>query len=133
MYSDEELKTFHSQSWRNENAVKASKRCGCFYCFAFFAPDMIDEWWDKGEDGTDPLALTAVCPYCGIDSVLPESPDYVLDRKLIEAMGLWAFSGYAPGNWAYRRRYQMRVLGKEARKKRLMVCIKHRLVKRKLL
>ena len=97
MYTDDELKVFHGRRWRNEKAVKASTRCGCFYCFAFFAPDMIDEWWDRGEDGKDPSPLTAVCPYCGIDSVLPESADYVLDTQFIEAMGLWAFNGYATG------------------------------------
>jgi hypothetical protein len=116
MYSDEELKGFHRHSWRNEPEVKASRRCGCFYCFGFFSPADIDDWWDKGEDdGRDPLPLTATCPYCGIDSVLPESPDYVLDTKFIEAMGASAFNGYARGDWPYLRRLHMRSLGKEAR------------------
>jgi hypothetical protein len=35
----------------------AGKRGGCFYCFAIYSPDMIDEGWDGK----------------GIDSVLPES------------------------------------------------------------
>ena len=127
MYTDDELKSFHQRSWRNEREVKASTRCGCFYCFGFFSPDMIDEWWDKGEDdGRDPLPLTAVCPYCGIDSVLPESPDYVLDTKFIEAMGLWAFNGYARGDWPYLRRLQMRSLGKKARKKHRAMVFTHR-------
>jgi hypothetical protein len=116
MYSDEELKGFHRHSLRNEPEVKASRRCGCFYCFGFFSPADIDEWWDKGDDdGRDPLPLTAVCPLCGIDSVLPESPDYVLDTKFIEAMGASAFNGYAPGNWLFRRTSARRSLSIEAR------------------
>jgi hypothetical protein len=38
MYTDEELKAFHRLSLRNEPEVKASRRCGCFYCFGFFSP-----------------------------------------------------------------------------------------------
>ncbi len=50
----------HSSNHRQE--IEASKVCGCFYCLAVFPPASIDEWCD--EDGT------ALCPKCGIDSVI---------------------------------------------------------------
>ena len=36
---------------------------GCFYCKCIYSPSKIKEWIDGGE--------TALCPKCGIDSVLP--------------------------------------------------------------
>jgi len=53
----------HQRSSLNRDEVTASELCGCFYCLAVFGSPEIDEWWDDGR--------TAVCPRCGIDSVLP--------------------------------------------------------------
>jgi hypothetical protein len=36
---------------------------GCFYCIPVFDVEEIEEWIDGGQ--------TALCPHCGIDSVLP--------------------------------------------------------------
>jgi hypothetical protein len=44
--------------------VLASKNVGCFYCLKIFSPAEIEEWTLDG---------CALCPHCGIDSVLPES------------------------------------------------------------
>ena len=37
--------------------------CSCFYCGKRFNPKEIKEWTDEGQ--------TALCPYCGVDSVIP--------------------------------------------------------------
>jgi len=42
--------------------------CGCFYCLERFTPNEIEEWIDD-ENGEKALA-TALCPKCGMDSVL---------------------------------------------------------------
>lgn len=72
-----DLATVHKLSFKNLETVGHAARCGCFYCYAFFAPDAIKEWADDG--------LTALCPKCGTDSVLDDKA-VKLDRRLIQAM-----------------------------------------------
>lgn len=43
----------------------SSRRCGCFHCGSSFAASEIKDWMPE-EDGAD----TALCPYCGCDSVV---------------------------------------------------------------
>lgn len=47
--------------------MDSAKRCGCFHCTKFFTPADIN--WDWG---------IPCCPYCHVDSVLPETNDYPL-------------------------------------------------------
>lgn len=61
----------HDRSRRHRAEVEASKQCGCFYCLDWFEPGDIREWIDEGR--------TALCPCCGIDSVLPEDQSYTPD------------------------------------------------------
>lgn len=61
------LSTYHRATLKKVDAA-----C-CFRCFHRFAYGDIQEWWDEG--------ATAVCPRCGVDSVLPAVPD-VPDKTL---------------------------------------------------
>lgn len=47
----------------NEERLKQSKVCGCYYCAKVFDVSEITEWVDDSP-------RTAICPYCGIDSVI---------------------------------------------------------------
>jgi hypothetical protein len=62
----------------NRHELGSSKICGCFYCLAIYSPWEIDEWADDNQ--------TAICPKCGIDSVIGESKDYKLDAELLREM-----------------------------------------------
>ena len=53
----------HKYSSNYRKLLERSTVCGCFYCERIFKPTEIKEWVDGGE--------TALCPCCGIDSVLP--------------------------------------------------------------
>ena len=55
-------------SIRNKGACIESHHCGCYYCLNTFDPKKIEIWLP------DAATATAVCPECGIDSVLPNSP-----------------------------------------------------------
>lgn len=55
----------HRKSFKNADTVKQSTKCGCYYCCRIFDASEIKEWWDDGK--------TAVCPYCGIDSVIQDA------------------------------------------------------------
>ena len=60
--TEEQLK-----SMQNKESISQAQQCGCFYCLRVFPPDKIEEWVDK-------LGDTALCPFCGINSVLAD-PD----------------------------------------------------------
>jgi hypothetical protein len=68
----------------HKERVLASDKVGCFYCVSIYPPAEIKEWTP------DECAL---CPYCGIDSVLPASPDLTLEF-LREMEKHWFGSGF---------------------------------------
>lgn len=74
----------HSFSSNNEPMLRSDKRCGCFYCLRVFDPSEIEEWIED-ECGT------ALCPYCGIDSVIGESSGYPLTKEFLEEMQRYWF------------------------------------------
>ena len=79
----DEYQLAHKYSESNEKDVRNSKKCGCFFCFKTFSPEEITEWL------SDKNGRTALCPYCGIDSVLPDSK-IEFDRHFLEGMyKLW--------------------------------------------
>jgi hypothetical protein len=81
-----DLEKVYKACSENENAIKHSKECGCFHCITFFAPDKITQWRNgQPEDASEPV-LTAICPNCGMESVLPDSLYFNLDQKLLKEM-----------------------------------------------
>ena len=86
MYSEAELTAFHKLCGWHEDAVRASTQCGCFDCLRLFPASGISQWIEEQETSARGRGRTAVCPACGMDTVLPESPDYVLSVELLSAM-----------------------------------------------
>ena len=67
----------HSSSHRAE--VLASEICGCFFCLKTFLPGAIDEWIaPEGEEGA-----TALCPHCGIDSVIGSASGFPMTAEFL--------------------------------------------------
>lgn len=60
----------HKHVTRNRDEVTASETCGCAYCQITFKPTQIERWTDGGQ--------TALCPACGIDSVIGSAAGYPL-------------------------------------------------------
>lgn len=60
---------------------------GCFYCQRTFSTNAIADWVD--EDNA--AGATALCPHCGIDSVIPELADYPLTPDLLASMHAYWF------------------------------------------
>lgn len=85
MTTEEFLKRTHKYCSHNALALKKAKRCGCFFCCRIYDPDLIVDW-------TDAAPETAICPYCDVDSVLPESTEYPLTVEFLEAMERYWFN-----------------------------------------
>ena len=62
-----------------------SAQCGCFYCCRIFPASEIKEWVSS--------ASRPLCPYCGIDSVLPDSLVELTDELLRDMYEFWFTRG----------------------------------------
>jgi hypothetical protein len=69
----------HKHCIRHRRELEASEWCGCFYCLAGVKPQAIERWLNEG-DGT------ALCPECGIDSVIGSASGYPIMREFLERM-----------------------------------------------
>ena len=78
-----DLDFIHAHSIRHRDEIERSNRCGCFYCERIFSPGEIKDWVDESEQF--PEGCTALCPHCGIDSVLP-SVTITLNAELLAEM-----------------------------------------------
>ena len=79
-YSKELLHAAHRISYANKTRLSVPQKCGCFYCLRFFSSEDIVDW------SVDKPDWTAICPYCGIDSVIGENDGYLLTEDFLEEM-----------------------------------------------
>jgi hypothetical protein len=68
--------------------ILKSDRCRCFYCLASFKPADIQDWVDS--EAQEP-GQTALCPKCGIDSVIGSASGVPLDDAFFEQMRRFFF------------------------------------------
>ncbi len=79
----------HSHSANHRKEIECSKQCGCFYCLEVYSPGKIDEWVDEDEND---LGTTALCPQCGIDSVIGDASGYPITKEFLKDMYRYWFS-----------------------------------------
>jgi hypothetical protein len=84
-----DIEDAHKNTFDNGYLLFAKQNCVCIYCGSKFASSEIIDFTisDKG---------TALCPFCGIDSVIGEVSGYLLTDKFIEVMYEYFFNN--PGN-----------------------------------
>ena len=73
----------HQHSIRHRAEILESDRCRCFCCLATFGPTDILQWID--ESPKDP-EQTALCPRCGVDSVIGSASGVPLDDVFFQEM-----------------------------------------------
>ncbi len=80
--SDPDYVRAHAHSSGHRDELLRSEVCGCFYCLATFGPEEIEEWTDeRGGVGT-----CAICPRCGIDSVIGSASGFPVTAEFLAAM-----------------------------------------------
>ena len=77
-YNPADLESIHGFSDHHRELLAQSERAGCFYCRRTFDPREITKWVDGG--------VTALCPRCGIDAVLPSAMPVPLTAELLASM-----------------------------------------------
>lgn len=74
----------HKHSTQHRAEIEGSGRCGCFFCFRTFPPTLIKKWTDADQ--------TALCPSCGVDSVLGSGSSHRLDDAFLRKMHMHWFA-----------------------------------------
>ena len=74
----------HKYSINHKEKLQQDEICGCFRCLNIFNPSEITEWIPDKKG-------TAVCPYCGIDSIIGESSGYPINKEFLEKMNKYWF------------------------------------------
>ena len=80
---DHWLRLAHKRSIYHRAQIEASSICGCFYCLQMFKPDQIEEWTDTSKPEPE---QTALCPHCGIDSVIGDKSEFAITAELLTEM-----------------------------------------------
>ncbi len=79
----EKIKKAHSCCYNNREQLSKVKVCGCFYCLRIFNPKLIVDWCDDNQ--------TAICPFCGIDSIIYDSETYPISEEFLKQMDEYWF------------------------------------------
>lgn len=94
--TDEQCARVHEHCRANKKAISKSGRVGCFFCGRIFSAQKVYEWcyplfWFSKEERVKEN-LTAICPHCSIDSILPEhNLPFGLSKSLLRRIGKWAW------------------------------------------
>ena len=76
--TEEQLREAHTHSAHNREEIARSRQCGCFNCCTLFDASEVEAYIDGGE--------TAMCPHCGIDSVIGDASVIALTQQFLRAM-----------------------------------------------
>ncbi len=88
-FSREDIIDAHKYSNNHRKELQDDKVCGCFYCIKIFKPSKIVSVIEVDNDCD--REGTAICPYCGIDSVIGESSGYPITAEFLAAMNEYWF------------------------------------------
>jgi len=79
MNNDSDYTKAHDFCTNNMVQLMKDKKCGCFYCLSIFDPILIEEYIED-------TSGSALCPYCGIDSIIGEYSGYPITEEFLEGM-----------------------------------------------
>jgi hypothetical protein len=78
-----DVRKAHEHCSKHRSELLAGTQCGCFYCCAVFAASEITDWVDGDDNG---VGQTALCPKCGIDSVIGDKSGYEISQDFLTRM-----------------------------------------------
>jgi hypothetical protein len=89
MVADKDILLAHKHCAGHREDILSSASCGCFYCLAIFPPTEVEDWIEENPDNTADITLTgqtALCPKCGIDSVIGSASGYPITADFLQRM-----------------------------------------------
>ena len=89
LFPESSLLQAHELSSNHKPELEEVQLCGCFFCKKIFWSNEIREW--VIEDTPIDCRGTALCPYCGTDSVIGESSGFPITDEFMSAMNKYWF------------------------------------------
>ena len=83
-YKGYDLEDAHFYSCNNKPGLENDELCGCFYCLKIYRPKEIQDYV-VADNNIDRYG-TALCPWCGIDSVIGKYSGYPITHDFLKAM-----------------------------------------------
>lgn len=83
MDHDEEVRQAPRLAFNNKDRLEKATWCGCYQCLSIMTTNSVVMYTDNG--------TTALCPVCGVDSIIPEATDK--DKPLLMLMYEYWFGG----------------------------------------
>jgi hypothetical protein len=77
VYSKELLTQAHKHCGNNREVIAVSANCGCFHCLEIYPAAEVREYTSPAD---------AICPKCGIDSVLADASGVEINVLFLSAM-----------------------------------------------
>ncbi|MEW9053095.1 MAG: cytoplasmic protein [Neobacillus sp.] len=75
---EKQFELAHGFSSHHRKQLQKDEICGCFYCLKIFHPSEIMDWCDNEN--------TAICPYCGTDSIIGSSSGFPITELFLKGM-----------------------------------------------
>ena len=94
------LKLLHSLSIHNKLPIQESHKVGCYSCCRIFKADEVIRFTDKDKFGRE----TGICPYCSIDSLLPDVQTNLSKTLLVRMYNHWFARVFDPKTGKHRIR-----------------------------
>lgn len=86
------MKKYIKLSFKNRWLIEKSKKCGCYHCKTILDSSEVE--YLEEIDGK----YTAICPYCGIDSVIDEESvkedGKELNEEFLAELNNYAFNNF---------------------------------------
>ena len=92
-----DLNEAHKHSAHHREEILAGEKSGCFYCMETFTAKDIKEWIDGDQTG---IGQTALCPRCGVDSILGERSGFPITKEFLSEMRKFWFDDTGPSELA---------------------------------
>jgi hypothetical protein len=93
---EDDVTLAHAHCRSNRAELLGSEICGCFCCLGVFPPSEIVDWIDEGDVPlfrgnvlvrvNDKREQSAMCPKCGIDSVIGSRSGYPITIEFLGRM-----------------------------------------------
>lgn len=85
MENNELFETIFKHTANNEIEILTSENCSCVFCRHTYSARLVKDWV------SDNKGTNAICPNCGIDSVVGDSSGYTFDKEELKQINLYFF------------------------------------------
>ena len=75
--SPQQIDEYLAHSVNNGTEILRSRQAGCFFCESLFSAKEIHDWDSQSN------SLTAVCPRCGMHSVIGDASGLPIDEEIL--------------------------------------------------